>query len=686
MRHGHPERHALVIAPQCTSMGRLVRLEKAAAALGAVLTDPSVGDCRPGLPDGTTTLLTGDHLTSAEITAAAERAIQYAAERGAVLVLAFLGHGLTPGGSGTLHLMAADSHDDLRHRSVKVTDLLTTALDHPAIPGVLGIVDTCHAAGALPAAQDLTSGTTLGNTRIALLMGASLHEEAVDLAFSRGLTALLRSGIPGRGPTLTTADLRSALRATLTGQSVTGLDYDGTAGEPLWFARNTRAGEPLPGGLGGPLAHEELTEALAALDPPPPLPDTGVPAAERCRDEVLTRPAGPARERALRALDSLLLALRTVIFIRSWTGAGLTTEALRHALHTLLAAEQRVPAPGTAVTDVAIVDELAFNHPASEPDGRAALARFTALLGLHCGKRPDDPELLGWGRLIQAPAQVNDAIRYATARGDEQRLGLVVSLHSSLAGEWPETLDAWLLLDGSVLHHEQFPAEPADRPGAEAALEAAALWAEDLARTLRLPLKRLDIAVPGALLLEWRPEEAGTALLLGVRFDVRLHWSSRLTPDAVLRSVDTTVAERWETISGAASGAPVDWLAHEDLADRQLLRGRLRTGRYTRGIGLTQHPGGDPRLLEILLAYTPVLLWPRTDLGFPEERHGCLDTRWWAMPGALLHAYRESWRGADAGDLAELRAVWDDREWLRFCWYFRSTPTGGAPAADEGGA
>uniref|UniRef100_A0AAU2JIJ3 vWA-MoxR associated protein middle region 2 domain-containing protein n=1 Tax=Streptomyces sp. NBC_00049 TaxID=2903617 RepID=A0AAU2JIJ3_9ACTN len=680
-------RHVLVVAPQCASMQRLTRLEEAAAGLYSVLTDPSLGSCEPGLPDGRGGLVSGDGLTSGIVRAAVDEAVRHAAERQAALVLAFLGHGFAPGRSSTLHLMCADSTEDLRHDSVNVSDLLAVAVDHPAVDGVLGIVDTCHAAGAPPPAGELAGGTRNGRTRLGLLMASSLGQAAVDLAFSRQLAGLVRAGLSGAGPTLAVADVRDALRTVLVGQNVTGFDFDGdgSARAPLWVARNARVREGLLGGFGGRLASEELTEALAAVDPAMPVPDSApdLRAARRCREDLLGRPSGEGRTRALRAVDGLLVAVRTVEFVRSWIGGGLTTTRIRHALHTMLAAEGRLPAGDAHLTDVAVIDELTFNHPATDPDGRRAVARFVVLLGQVCGKDLQDRELHAWAELIEAPVEVNDAIEHADRRMRGRRLSLVVSLHSSLTGDWPEVLDGWLLLDGAMVHHEQFPSETADRRGAEGAVEEAVLWAEEHARTLDLPLERLDLAVPGGLLLAWRPEEAGVALLLGVRYEVRLHWSSRLTPDTVLRSIEPVVSARWESISRCKAGTPVDWLVHEDLADPHVLRGHLRNGRYARGIGLTQHPGADARLLEMLLAYTPVLLWPHVPGGFPLERHDCLDRSWWAMPGALAHAYRDRWRGVAGADLADLRAVWDDEDWLRFCRFFR-TATPPARTRDEG--
>ncbi|MEV7560937.1 hypothetical protein [Streptomyces sp. NPDC089795] len=684
-------RHVLVVAPQCASMTQLIRLEEAATGLYEVLTDPALGACEPGLPSGRSGLVTGDNVTSAAVRELVHEAIGYAAQRQAALVLAFLGHGFAPGRTSTLHLMCDDSTEDLRHDSVNVSDLLSVAVDHPGVDGVLGLIDTCHAGGAPPAAEDLAGGARGGRSRIGLLMAASLGQSAVDLAFSRHLTEILRAGRPGEGRVLGVITLRDALRTVIVGQTVTGFDYDGddSADGPLWVARNARVAEGLLGGLGGRLASDELTEALAAVDRGMAVPDAApdLRAVLQCREGLLGLRPSPARERALRAVDALLVAVRTVAFVRGWIGGDLTTTRIRRALHIMLAAEGRLPSGDAHLTDIAVIDELAFNHPDTDRDGRRAVARFVALLGHVCGKDLGDPELHSWAERIEAPVEVNDAIEHAVRRTAGRRLGLVVSLHSTLTGDWPEVLDGWLLLDGAMIHHEQFPSGTADRRGAENAVEDAVLWAEEHARTLDLPLKRLDLAVPSGLLLAWRPEEAGVAMLLGIRYEVRLHWSNRLTPDAVLRSIEPVVAERWDSIAHCQVGAPVDWLAHEDLADPHVLRGHLRNGRYTRGIGLTQNPGTDARLMEMLLAYTPVLLWPHAPDGFPQERHGHLDRSWWAMPGALARAYRDRWRGvggagADAG-LADLRAVWDDEDWLRFCRFFR-TSTPPTRTRDEG--
>ncbi|MFG2333085.1 hypothetical protein ACGFMM_26155 [Streptomyces sp. NPDC048604] len=684
---GRPDtpRHLLVIAPQCRQMERLDLLEPAAAGLYEVLTDPALGGCAPGLPDGRSALLAGYGITSADVRAAVSDAVRHAARHRAVLVLALLGHGFVPGRSSSLYLMTEESVEDVRNGSVAVGDLLTDAADDPGVPGVLALVDTCHAGGAPPPVHELTGGTRNGRTRLALLMASAVTQPATGLSFTRGLTDLIVRGLPDAEREFGVADAVRALKGALPGQDVTGLDYDadGAARAPVWIARNARE-RRAPGGLCGRLALDELAAALRAVDPLLPAPDATGDGADLAavREDVLAHPASPARGHALAVLDSLAVAVRTVVFLRGWLGADLTTARMRHALHTLLAAEGRLPSGDRLRTDVDIVDELVFNHPSADDDWRPGLTKFVALLGRVCGRPPEAPELHAWGARGGAVAELNAALAYAARRVDDQRLALVVSLHAALADDWPEELDAWLLRDGELLHHERFACPSADRAGAELAVEDAAAWAEDHGAALGLPLVRVDIALPAGLLLDWRPEEAGVAALLGIRYEVRLHWSRRLTPDAALRSIERVVRGSWDVLShplGEDRRAPVDWLGRDDVAEAQELRAKLRTGRYRRGLGLLHHPGADARLLDLLLHYTPVLLWPHdpagADPGCAEDRHRCLDRKWWAMPAALAYAYRDRWADREADDdLADLRAVWDDPDWLRFCGAFRNGP------------
>ncbi|MFJ6434186.1 hypothetical protein [Streptomyces sp. NPDC091416] len=671
-----PRRHLLVVAPQCASMQHLTRLSEASSALHAALAHPDMGDCAPGLPGGRS-LIADAQLTSNWIRTLIGEAIQHAEDRRASLVLALLGHGFVPGNTNTLYLMGADSTEDATERAVNVGELLAAAANKSGIPSVLGIIDTCHAAGAIPPGRDLTAGAGNGRSRLGVLMASAVSQTAVDLSFSRALATLIRDGIPGAGPLLGLDDVRRALRGTIVGQDVTVSQHDGDPfeTEPIWVTRNMRAHDTDSDGLLGRLAHEELAEAFAVLAPGEPL--LSVPrdmqSALECLAALKALSPSPARDRAKEAVDFLLTSMRTVKFLRDWLGGELTTARLRQALRVLLVSERRALAPPVPeFTDIAILDRLAFDHPETQRNGKPSVAEFVVRLAFASGKDLASSELHGWARSVGAQQELNDAVTKVLGDREDQQLRLAVSLDSSLTGGWPEAVSAWLLQDGDLLERQDFNCPTVDRAGAEAAIEAAAVWAEDHAEALGRRLRWLDVAVPSGALLEWRPEEAGEGLRFGVQYDVVLHWSRRLAPDPLLRRIQGAVNDRWEEIA-ACPGVPVDWLDETDTTDRPPLQGRLRDGLYRRGIGLTHHIGLDDQLMEILLSYTPVLLWPQGVEGFPADRHSCLEPQWLTMPEGLGHAYQRRWRGENAGHFADLRAVWDDREWLRFCRLVRTT-------------
>jgi hypothetical protein len=141
-------RHLLVVASQCRNMRRLQRLDEAAHSLADAFLDATGGACDAALPDGRF-LLSGE-LTSKEITEAIESAIRHASWREATLVLALLGHGFAAGSSTRLYFMGYDSQEQVGLDAVDVQSLLLKAVDHVGVNGVIGVIDTCMAAGAVP--------------------------------------------------------------------------------------------------------------------------------------------------------------------------------------------------------------------------------------------------------------------------------------------------------------------------------------------------------------------------------------------------------------------------------------------------------------------------------------------------------------------------------------------------------
>ena len=147
-------RHVQVIAAQCTAMGPLSQLEKAARELHDALTDPMLGGCQARTGEYPS-LLVGDDLTPQDIDKVVDAAVRQAKADGAVLVLALLGHGFTPPQRTDLYFMVRNSTTQSLRSAVDVGRLITEAADEPGIDGVIAIVDTCHAAGGVPDAGRL---------------------------------------------------------------------------------------------------------------------------------------------------------------------------------------------------------------------------------------------------------------------------------------------------------------------------------------------------------------------------------------------------------------------------------------------------------------------------------------------------------------------------------------------------
>ncbi|WP_330457142.1 hypothetical protein OIB37_09725 [Streptomyces sp. NBC_00820] len=666
-----PPRHLLVIGAQCAAMGYLDRLTESATLLHGVLSEPSLGGCVPGLPDGRSLLL-GEGLTAESVVGDVRAAYRFAGERGAVLVLALLGHGFVPGTTSSLYYMAGDSRPEERDHAVEVGPLLRDAADRDGVHGVVCVVDTCHAGGAMPDSRELAAGVRGGSARLAVLTSCGAAQPAIDLRLSRELADLLQRGDAEGGRFIDIGTAARALRSRVLGQNVGFQDWDGHpfAREPLWLVPNTRHPEhstPRSGAL-GPRAREELAAALAALEPP--IAHGRLPASVDDATDLLgiltARPADPMTQRAVRAVKGVVIAFRTMALLSDWLGGEVTTAHLRRALGAVLTAEAQRPTAVPRPTLAEAVDHFVHEFPVTDPDCLRRLTRFVVLLGTEAGQDPADPVVKRWARSVDASVALNDALDFARELRDDRLLSLVVSLHASLTGDWPDSVDAWLLQDGAVVGHEQYGTPDADQARVEEVLDEAVLWAEEEARERGLRLHRIDVALPAARLLDWHPEETGLGVWLGHQFAVVLHWSGRLAPTRPLRRLHNVVKDRWERMLGCTTGVPVDWLDRHTVRDPELLRGELRKGRYARGIGLLYHPAGDEALMETLLSYTPVFFWPRRDSHHAAGRD-CLDQYWPTMPMGLTHAYRRRWLGDDGEPVADLRAVWDSGEWLAFC-------------------
>ncbi|QXJ25775.1 hypothetical protein AGRA3207_007325 [Actinomadura graeca] len=655
-------------------MQDLPHLQQAARGLSAALADPRLGACAPGLPDGRKLML-GD-LPARRIEEALRKATAHAATEGATLLLALLGHGFVPGSVPKLYLMGCDSVEGDEDSAVNVREVLARAADKTGLNGVLAVIDTCAAAGAMPPAPELSMGQLNGQTRLGLLMATGVDQPAYDMTLSRELAAVIGEGVTEAGPLLDLQKIAAVLTPRITDQNVIFLEYGGgQGGEPLWLAHNRRwkTGRSDGGlqGLGAPgraalavvldvLGAEDRGQGDWTLSDAYHLPGL-------C-DRLRALPAAPTRDSAIRVLTCLVNAHEACAVLRSLLPTKLTRRRLRRAMAGAGAlSSQPLPGPA-ALTEVDAAEHVALRVPPDEPGQcEAALTRFLVELAYDGGADLQAPELRDWVSAHDTLVAYNEAVDSCERRSaPADRLRLIVAL-SSPTGDWPEQLDAWLLLDGAIRDTRVIYCAP-DRPGAEEALAAGVDWAKDHADSLDLELCHIDVAVPAKIMLQWRPEQLDYGELLGLGHRVLIRWSGRLDPARQALRLNRLAWQRLAQPTAVTGGGRLSWLPARQCSDPGEVRDAFRMGRYPKAIGLLDDPGANDQLFEVLLQFSSVLIWPQHTGAGPEHRRR-VDQEWDDLPLGFLLAYRDRWRGGASGAnvMADLRTVWDDHDWLAFC-------------------
>ncbi|KOV81761.1 hypothetical protein ADL03_27560 [Nocardia sp. NRRL S-836] len=358
-------------------------------------------------------------------------------------------------------------------------------------------------------------------------------------------------------------------------------------------------------------------------------------------------------------LANLERALSAAEFAKEWLGNELTSRRLRSVLWL----RSRVEMPTEQV--MAWQDyfaHVALNHPSTETSG-CAMVGYVLALGLDVGRRSDDTAFSAWAESVLDAAVVNDVRLRMDQRHRQAKLRLLLVLDASLTDEWPERVDAWLL-DGDELREQNFGKCQPTQYDVETVVNDLVDWAALLVEEVSETLQRVDIAMPTALLTRWLPEEIGPGGHLGKQHDVVVRWGTRLNPPRHLRVRKSEIRGRWKIIEEQGPSA-MWWLDHEQASDLNVVDVTLRT-QHMGGMGLRFTPDSHAHLLELLLKYSPVLLWPNADLCAWQGVEPELERYWVSLPTALAEAYRKRWQGIDA-PLATMRAVWDDPEWLTFC-------------------
>ncbi|MFJ2590773.1 hypothetical protein [Streptomyces sp. NPDC087538] len=556
--------------------------------------------------------------------------------------------------------------------ALHVGQLLTDAVDEPGVEGVIALVDTCHAAGAMPDAGRIAGGVRAGRTRLSVLTAAAADQAARGMRLSFALVEVLREGLAGAG-TKVYADrqLTRKLRSRVVGQAVGRFEYDNDpfVAEGLWLARNVGSAPGAAGGPVGPVGLRDLEEAVsmwrADMRLPTPLTRGELDGLHTFAQEGQVDDVADPRWRArvIQVVATLLTCADTVALLNTVLADVLTSELLRDA-------RQLAGLPPDAEGAELLRDLVEYAalrvEGVDEPRWKAP-ARFVAALAELCGEAEVDAQLRQWARGLGAVTEFNDARTELARKRQQGELRLVVSLAGALTG-WPEEVDAWLVGTGERLPvHQRFRCGSADRLGTGRAIGAVLAWARD-----RLPspeqLVNVDVAAPAHLLARWQPEEAKVGhRLLGVNHDVVVRWSGRMDPAE--ENAEMNDAAR-KTLRGMTAAVAVEWIGVSVLDDRQGLERGLMTGRYDTVVGLDHHPDSLQDTLEQLLPYAPIILWPRSNTRATDALRALVQQSWHSLPDGLAAAYRQRWSAEhkDCGTcLGDVRAVWHDEAWLEFC-------------------
>ncbi|MEV8531535.1 hypothetical protein [Streptomyces sp. NPDC051211] len=693
-------RHVLVVATQCPRADQeLPDLVEVAEQLHGVLTDPALGACQDGgVADAE--LVRSGSAGRAAVDNAVRDAIVLAGEAHAVLVLAFLGHGQSPKGSPHLYYMANDSEREDANTSVDVNSLITAAVNRPGIAGVIVLLDTCQSAAAVPTAGDLVGGFRDGQTRFSLLTAATAQEPAYDLDFSRRITHHVREGFPEAGEFVPVQHYRAALVKDLPDQDAHALEYDGmpTAAEAgLWLAVNVRR-RPVRVAEGlGAIGAADLARALRSW------PQAGADTTTHCKDHA---DLAALRDRAARSpdlgalrvrevTDALLLVREAELFLVAWAGRVLSGYTVRRAMAELNArsSDFREPmraAPGLSGSGLLrhFLEHAALRE--TDRDGHrtsaGAVARCLVAVAHACGLDASGDEVQRWADAHGLTLDLNDAREWSRRMRQQGGASLVVSLHAARY-DWPDSLTVWVRRGEECSRAHTFPCTPT-QTGVEQALPDVLDWAEE-----QLPpdvrLNHIDMVVRAELLPKWRPEEAEAGLfLLGVDRSVVLRWADRLFVPRYLRRMNETARRRlesWQHHVLTTGEAPVDWVNAATSGEVEQLRKAFMAGSYQRAAGICRRSGVFAELVQVLLPYTPVLLWPDEETGTVAKPPTVLARFWERLPADFVRAQRLRWAmqgsGADCvsptgdnvhlAELAALRAAWHDLPWLDFCDSFQ---------------
>lgn len=555
--------------------------------------------------------------------------------------------------------------------------LLVVLREHTLVAVALdtGVADARQRSGRVPGEEELLFrglGSIDLGAKARLL--ALVDRDAYVLVECTGVSSTGRlDGPPGRLDfgTAVTAGHRQLLHGDLRALVDTTYFHLQRGHGPYKIREATPPAAPQTAALGA-RGTERLTQMLETVGVDSRADRWTVAALQRLVD-VRTDADPMLRDLLLGTVRSLIDAVRTAQFIQDWMPHVLTPEAMRRAIRRPGTAPTTYP-PLHSVADH--LDHIALHHQGGRDGLHRWLASFVLHLAIDAGMNVDVAALRTWALDIDAIEHVNDLAGEVRARRENSRARLVVSLHAAVAGDWPESVMAWWLLDNVASQPSTLPCAPS-RAGLEAAIRAHLDWADELSADAGLDLYRVDVAVPTGLLLHWQPEDADVSVPLIADYDVVTRWSDRLHANT------RHARKRWQAIMRRPPGGCVAWLDRAETTDLDRLGAVLRQEALDRAVGLRYHPESQEPLLRAVLEHSPILLWLDRDVLPSDELFADLDRCWPDVPRGLVDAYRHREDTRTLRPLSGLRAVWDDEEWLRFCRAYAGPSAG---RADRRGA
>jgi energy-coupling factor transporter ATP-binding protein EcfA2 len=308
MADARVRRRALVIGSQCTALGegsRLSFLPELAERLYDLLVDPELGACAPALPDAVDGGLLRNP-TSADIHVALDAAFRQANEDGAVLLVAFIGHGLVR--QRDFYFLSIDATAGKSdHTQIFLTHRLKGLLDdYSEVDGLLVWVDACQSGVAVSEAAAQWSDIALRESGCRYeVLSAADHRAAFRGDFTRALIDAVTAGVPSAGNFLDANALRYCLQEGAKDQVPQRASIDGgrwvhEGDKGLWLAKN-RIHFSAADDVARRVAQARVTDLTAYLQPTRTL-DALVAASQQHRCVVLTGPRGTGKSTLAAAL------------------------------------------------------------------------------------------------------------------------------------------------------------------------------------------------------------------------------------------------------------------------------------------------------------------------------------------------------------------------------------------------